>query len=323
MLINGEIRVFSGTANPKLATHVCEYMEIPVGSSKIEPFPDGEVSIKLEDDVRGRDCFIIQSTCPPVNETLMELLIFIDCLRRASAERITAVLPYFGYARQDRKSEGRTPITAKLVANLICTAGVDRVLAMDLHAEQVQGFFDIPVDHLQAAPVLVDYYMGLDLPDPVLVSPDLGNVKTANRYAEFLGGQMAVIDKRRESGRDAVATRVIGDVDGKDVLMIDDMITTAGTMCSAASYLRDHGARSIRVGATHGVFAHPAAERFADSPIDEVVVTDTVPISDEVRKKINPKILSVAQLLGEAIVRIHQHESVSAIFRRENIVTSR
>lgn len=317
MLSSGGIRVFSGSANPLLTRQICQYMDIPMGRAKIEPFPDGEILVKLEDDVRGRDCFIVQPTCRPVNETLMELLIFIDCLRRASAARITAVLPYYGYARQDRKSEGRTPITAKLVANLICSAGVDRVLAMDLHAEQVQGFFDIPVDHLAATPVLVDYYKGIDLPHPVLVSPDLGNVKRANRFAQYLCGEIAIIDKRRFSGDEATPQRLIGDVEGKDVIMIDDMITTGGTVCSAAVFLKQHGARSIRVGATHGVFAGPALDRIEDSPIDELVVTDTVPLKDDVIERVAPTVLSVAELLGEAIARIHEHKSVSAIFKRD------
>ncbi len=317
MLSSSGVRVFSGSANPELTNKICQYMDIPMGRAKIEPFPDGELLVKLEDDVRGRDCFIVQPTCMPVNERLMELLIFIDCLRRASAERITAVLPYFGYARQDRKSEGRTPITAKLVANLICTAGVGRVLAMDLHAEQVQGFFDIPVDHLGATPVLADHFRELDLVNPVLVSPDLGNVKRANRFAQYLGGEIAIIDKRREDGLDATPRRLIGEVKDRDVVMIDDMITTAGTVCSAAEFLKKHGARTIHVGATHGVFAGPAVERIINSPIDKVTVTDTVPLCAEAKEKIKPNVLSVSQLLGEAIVRIHQHKSVSAIFKRE------
>ena len=290
-------------------------MKISVGSARMNPFPDGELQPKLEDDVRGRDCFIVQPTSPPVNDTLMELLLYIDCLRRASASRITAVLPYFGYARQDRKSEGRTPISAKLVANLITTAGADRVLAMDLHAEQVQGFFDIPVDHLQAAPVLVDYFQNLQLPHSVLVSPDLGNIKTANQFAHRIGGELVVIDKRRVSGSDTEVNRILGEVEDKDVLMVDDMITTAGTVCKAAVVLKEHGARSIRVGATHGIFAEPAVERLSEAPIDEVVVTDTVPLNGHTEQMENIKVLSVSELLGEAIIRIHQNKSVSAIFQ--------
>ena len=310
------MRVFHGTANPELATKMCKFLEIAVGRARVETFPDGETLVRVEDDVRGRDCFVVQPTCQPVNNNLMELLIFIDCLHRASAERVTAVLPYFGYARQDRKSEGRTPITAKLVANLLATAKVDRIVAVDLHAQQVQGFFDIPVDHLTAEPVLADYFRQLNLKDIVIVSPDVGNVKTANVYAQDLGGDLAIIDKRRESGSEAIATRLIGNVTGKDILMFDDMITTAGTICSAARLAKDCGAKSVRVGATHGVFAPPALERLADAPIDEIVVTDTIPLSSSSLEYKNLKVLSVAPLLGEAIHRIHNHKSVSAIFEK-------
>jgi len=310
------MRVFHGTANPELAIKMCQFLEIAVGRAQVETFPDGETLVRVEDDVRGRDCFVVQPTCQPVNNNLMELLVFIDCLHRASAERITAVLPYFGYARQDRKSEGRTPITAKLVANLLVTAKVDRIVAVDLHAQQVQGFFDIPVDHLTAEPVLADYFRQLNLQDIVIVSPDVGNVKTANIFAQDLGGDLAIIDKRRESGSKAVATRLIGDVAGKDILMFDDMITTAGTICSAARLAKDYGAKSVRVGATHGVFAPPALERLVDAPIDEIVVTDTIPLSSSSLEYKNLKVLSVAPLLGEAIHRIHNHKSVSAIFEK-------
>ena len=312
---NGELRVFSGTANVPLAQRVCDYMGTAVSSSAISCFPDGEMLVRVEDDVRGCDCFVVQPSCPPVNDNLMQLLVFLDCLHRASARRITAVLPYFGYARQDRKSEGRTPITGKLVANLITTARADRVLAIDLHTEQVQGFFDIPVDHMSAEPVLVKYFAGLELPEKVVVSPDVGNVKTANLYAQDLGGELAVIDKRRVNGQDATASRIIGDVKGKDVLMFDDMITSAGTVCAAAKLLREYGARSIRVGATHGVFAGPAVERLSAAPIDEIVITDTIPLLPEVKQLGNVKVLTVAGLLGEAIKRIHEDKSISAMFR--------
>lgn len=311
------LRVFSGTAHPALTEKICGCLNIPVGRASVDRFPDGETLVRIEDDVRGRDCFLVQPTSHPVNHNLMELLIFIDCLARASARRITAVLPYFGYARQDRKSEGRTPITAKLVANLIVTAKVNRVLAIDLHAEQVQGFFDIPVDHLTAEPVLLKYFRKSDLSNIVVVSPDVGNVKTANVYAQDLGADLAVIDKRRVSGADAVATRIIGNVQGKDVLMFDDMITTAGTICSAAQMVRENGAKSIRVAATHGVFAPPAVDRLNNSSIDEVVVADTVPLSEESKKIRNLKVLTVAELLGEAIHRIHNDESVSEIFKKQ------
>jgi len=314
MILDDKLRVFSGSGNPALTSKICAYMGIPISRSKVELFPDGETLVRVEDDVRGRDCFVVQPTCYPVNNNLMELLIYIDCLHRASAQRITAVLPYFGYARQDRKSEGRTPITAKLVANLLTTARVDRVLAVDLHAQQVQGFFDIPVDHLTAEPVLANYFAQLDLPEKVVVSPDVGNVKTANVFAQDLGGDLAVIDKRRESGSLAVAARIIGNVKNKDVLMFDDMITTAGTISAAAHLVKEHGARSIRIGATHGLLVPPAFERLDHAPIDEIVITDTIALSDEAKKIKNLKVLSVSGLLGEAISRIHQQKSVSDIF---------
>jgi len=308
--------VFSGTANVPLAQAICAYLDLPVGRASVEAFPDGETLVRIEDDVRGRDCFLVQPTCPPVNDNLVELLVFVDCLRRASARRITVVLPYFGYARQDRKSEGRTPITGKLVANLIVTAGATRVLAVDLHAEQVQGFFDIPLDHLRAEPVIADYFRRLNLSDIVLVSPDVGNVKTANVFADDLGGELAVIDKRRQSGDEAVATRIIGDVKDKNVLMFDDMITTAGTISAAAELVRQYGAKTIHVGATHGIFAGPAIERLSQAPIDEIIVTDTIGLNDRAKKLNNLKVLSVASLLGEAIHRIHKDKSVSAIFEK-------
>ena len=311
------LRVFSGTSHPELAKKICSYLGMKVSGSWIEQFPDGETLVRVEDDVRGRDCYLIQPTCHPVNDNLMELLIFLDCLHRASARRVTAVLPYFGYARQDRKSEGRTPISAKLVANLITTARASRVLAIDLHAEQVQGFFDIPLDHLSAEPVLADYFRSLELESKVLVSPDVGNVKTANVYAQDLNGELAVIDKRRDGGSEATAVRIIGDVEGKDVLMFDDMITTAGTMCAAAELLRKRGARSIRVGATHAVFAPPSVERLMKAPIDEIVVTDTIRLRKEVKQLKNLKVLTVANLLGEAIKRIHEDKSVSQMFKRQ------
>lgn len=317
MIPQQSLKIFSGTSNVELTKKVCDYINIEMGKAEVDLFPDGETIVRVDDDVRGRDCFIIQSTCPPVNDNLMELLVFIDCLQRASANRITAVLPYFGYARQDRKHAGRTPISAKLVANLITTARASRVLAIDLHADQVQGFFDIPVDHLTAEPVVVDYFRQLDLPDIVLISPDVGNVKTANLFAQDLNGELAVIDKRRISGSTAVAQRIIGDVKDKNVLMFDDMITTAGTICSAAHLACEHGARSIRVGATHGIFAGPAVSRLSEAPIYEIVVTDTVPLNSGARTMKNLRVLTVSSLLGEVIQRIHHHQSVSEIFRKK------
>jgi ribose-phosphate pyrophosphokinase len=245
----------------------------------------------------------------------MELLTFVDCLQRASARRVTAVIPYFGYARQDRKDEGRVPITAKLVSNLIATAGADRVLAIDLHAAQIQGFFDIPVDHLLAEPVFLEYFKGLDVRDPVFLSPDVGNVKRSRGYAEKLHCELAIIDKRRISGSDAMVQTIIGSVGGRDVIMVDDMIATAGTVTQAAAAVRKEGARSVRVAATHPVLCGPAVERLAAAPIDEVVVTDTIPIGEATRQSLpNLKVLSVAPLFGEAIRRIHRNESVSILF---------
>jgi ribose-phosphate pyrophosphokinase len=241
--------------------------------------------------------------------------VFLDCLRRASAQRITAVLPYFGYARQDRKDEGRTPITAKLVSNLIREAGADRVLMMDLHAPQIQGFFDIPADHLQASPAFYRHFERVDTADLTLLSPDLGNVKRARGYAQRMGCELAIIDKRRTSGSTAVVNNIIGDVEGRDVLMIDDMIATAGTVCEAAHVVKDRGARSIRAAATHALFAGPALERLAEAPFTEIVVTDTIPITNEARQRLkNLVVLSVADILGEAINRIHKHQSVSSLF---------
>jgi ribose-phosphate pyrophosphokinase len=281
-------------------------------------FPDGEIIVKLEEDVRGRDCFVIQSTHHPVNAHLMELLIYIDCLKRASAERITAVIPYFGYARQDRKDEGRTPITAKLVANLITAAGADRVLALDLHAAQIQGFFDIPVDHMLAVPVFVEYIESIrnTLGDIVLVSPDVGNVKTANMYANVLGGDLAIIDKRRKSGSEVVSTNIIGDVKNKTVLMFDDMISTAGTICEAAKLVKANGATDVIAACTHPVLVGLAMERLQDAPISKIIVTDTIPGGQRCEKIADKMVtLSVAPLLGAAIHRIHHHQSVSALFR--------
>lgn len=313
MFISDNIKIFPGSGSMALAGAMCKYLEIPMGGAKIERFPDGEKFIKLEDDVRGRDCFIVQSTCAPVDENLVELLIYLDCLRRASAKRITAVVPYFGYARQDRKDEGRVPITAKLVANLITAAGASRVLAIDLHAQQLQGFFDIPVDHLSAEPVLSGYFRDKKIRNLTIVSPDVGNMKIAARYASHLGGELAIVHKRRVSGSEVEAQQIIGEVAGRNILMCDDMITTAGTICSAAKLLKDRGAEKIYVGGTHGVFAEQALERLSKAPIDEVVVTDTIVLNDRARKLGNITVLSVSAMLGEAIKRIHRNESVSSL----------
>jgi len=312
-----DIVIFGGSASTGLAQRICDYLSVRRGRAQISRFPDGETVLKIEDDVRGKDCFIVQATCTPVNENLMELLIFIDSLRRASAKRITAVMPYYGYARQDRKSEGRTPITAKLVANMLTTAGVNRVLTMNLHADQIQGFFDIPLDHLTAAPVLARHFMNRDLHDAVLVSPDVGNIKFGSDFASRIGGELAVIHKRRVSGSEAIAVNIIGDVKGKKVMMFDDMITTAGTVSEAARLVRQHGATEVYVAATHAVFAGPALERLAAAEFSEIVVTDTIPLADKVRQGIkNLTVLSVCDLVGEAIRRIHEHRSISELFQK-------
>ncbi len=314
MFLNDNLKIFSGSSNPALAGDVCRYLGIPLGGAKIDRFPDGEKVIRVEDDVRGRDCFVLQSTCEPVDEHLVELLIYLDCLRRASASRVTAVIPYFGYARQDRKDEGRVPITAKLVANIITTAGANRVLAIDLHAHQLQGFFDIPLDHLTGEMVLSKYFRDMKISNLTVVSPDVGNMKTASRYAAHLGGELAIVHKRRLSGSNVEAQEIIGEVKGRNVLMCDDIIATAGTVCGAASLVKERGAEKVFVGATHGVFARQALERLAKAPIDQIVVTDTIPLNKRSKKIGNIKVLSVAAMLGEAIKRIHRNESISNLF---------
>jgi ribose-phosphate pyrophosphokinase len=313
-----KLKVFTGRGNPELAQKICDYLDIPLGRGRTELFPDGELIVRVEEDVRGRDCFVVQPTSHPVNAHLMELMIWIDTLKRASASRVTAVIPYFGYARQDRKDEGRTPITAKLVANLLERAGADRIVSVDLHAAQVQGFFDIPVDHLNAAPVITKWFKTLKLTNRVFVSPDVGNVKRAQAYANMLGGELCIIDKRRHSGSRAEAVHIIGDVAGKNVIMADDMITTAGTVVSAVKILRDHGAKEIYMSATHAVFAPPAMERLAECEFTKLAVTDTIPLgarAEPIRDRV--EVLSVSGLLGEAIHRIHHNASVSALFKGE------
>ena len=317
-----DLRVFAGRHHIELARRVCAspQLGIPLGQARTSVFPDGELIVFTEEDVRGRDCFVVLSTCDPVNSNLMELLIFADSLRRASARRVTAVIPYFGYARQDRKERGRTPITAKLVANLIVEAGFDRVLTMDLHAAQIQGFFDIPVDHLAAAPVFKTWFERNrpDITDNlVVVSPDIGNVKMANMYADMLGSEFAIIDKRRVSGETVKTQHIIGDVENKNVLMIDDMVSTGGTICEAARLLKESGALRISAAAAHGVFAGPAVARIAESPIDHIVITNSIPpgerfnmLGDRV------SVLCISELFAEAIHHIHTNQSVSALFHK-------
>ena len=312
-----QLQVFSGRAHPALADSICASMNIDRAQSRLSTFPDSEFHCKIE-DVRGRDVFIVQPTCPPVNDSLMELLIMIDTCLRASAERITAVIPYYGYARQDRKDEGRVPITAKLVANMITRAGADRVLTMDLHAAQIQGFFDVPVDHLYAGSVLNEHFLSLGIPteDIVIVSPDEGSIKRAVGHAKRLGGQLAILDKRRISAEKTIQENIIGGpVEGKIALMFDDMISTAGSICGAAELVKKQGAKEIHVAASHGVFAGKAVERLKSAPIDSIVVTDSIPVSKDKSEQLpNLKVLSIAPMIGEAIRRIHQHKSISAIF---------
>lgn len=313
------MKVFAGSAYKDLTRRICEHLSIPEGMAKITVFPDSEIFVKIEEDVRGRDVFIVQPTCDPVNETLMELLIFIDCARRASARRITAVMPYFSYARQDRKDEGRVPITAKLVANMITTAGADRVLTIDLHAGQIQGFFDIPLDNLYAEPVLGRYFRSLNLKNVVLVSPDVGSVKRTRSFRQRLEGDMAIIDKARIDAFETETGQMIGNVKGKTVVMIDDMITTAGTMCAAARLCRKEGAKKIYIGVTHGVLCGPAVERLREAPVDEIVITDTYPIPQSKIDGIGKlTVLSIAELIGDAMLRIHKNESVSNLFSIDN-----
>jgi len=307
-----ELRVFTGSAHPALGEAIARFLGVPLGRAHLARFSDGEIWFQVQDNVRGADVFVVQPTCPPVNENLMELLILIDCLRRASAERITAVVPYFGYARQDRKAEGRVPITAKLVANLITAAGATRALAVDLHAHQIQGFFDIPMDHLYAAPVLIKHFRSLNVPDPVVVSPDVGGIKMARAYAKRLNAGLAICDKRRSGPTEAEIMHVIGDVKNRTVILVDDMISTGTSISEAARTCRAHGANEIYLCATHAVFSGTAAEKIRKAQVRETVVTDTIPM--EGKDPGHLKTLSIAELLGEAIRRIHQSESVSSLF---------
>jgi ribose-phosphate pyrophosphokinase len=308
------LTIFSGNANRELAESICRYVEIPPGRSEINRFSDGESYVEIGENVRGVNCFVVQSTCTPVNHNLMELLIMIDALKRASAGSIIAVLPYFCYARQDRKVKPRTPISAKLVADLITAAGADRVLAMDLHAGQIQGFFNIPFDHIFAMPVLMEHLRSRHSDDSVVVSPDAGGVERARAYSKRLGGTLAIIDKRRSGPNVSEVMNIVGDVKGKDAIIVDDMIDTAGTLVQAANAVMAEGARSVSACASHGVLSGPAVQRIAESPLQEVIITDTIPLSDEGRTCDKIKVLSVARLLGEAVKRIHHGDSISSLF---------
>ncbi|MDA8163199.1 MAG: ribose-phosphate pyrophosphokinase [Desulfobacteraceae bacterium] len=308
------IKIFSGNSNPALAWEICDYLGMPMGRATIKTFSDGEVFVEIGENVRGADVFVIQSTCPPVNNNLMELLIMIDALRRASSRRITAVLPYYGYARQDRKAAPRVPISAKLVADIITAAGARRVLAMDLHAGQIQGFFNIPVDHLFAAPILLSYLKENIQGQVVMVSPDAGGVERTRAFAKRLGASLAIIDKRRERPNEATVMNIIGDIKGKTAVILDDMVDTAGTLCKAAEALVAHGAKCIHGCTTHPVLSGPAIERIEQSVLESLVVTNTIPLGEHAKKIDKIKVLSVSSLLGEAIRRIHNDDSVSLLF---------
>jgi ribose-phosphate pyrophosphokinase len=308
------ICIFSGNANPALATSIASYLELPLGRAKVARFSDGEVYAEIQENVRGVDVYVVQPTCTPVNDNLMELLVMVDALKRASAGSITAVVPYYGYARQDRKVAPRTPITAKLVADLFTVAGVSRVVAVDLHAGQIQGFFNQPFDNLYAMPVFLEYLRPRFPETPVLVSPDAGGVERTRAYAKRMDADLAIIDKRREKANISEVVNIIGDIKGRDCIIMDDMIDTAGTLCNAAVALIDGGAKRVYAAATHGVLSGPAIERIAASPLEEVVVTDTIPLSEAGRKCGKIKVLSIARFIGEAIKRIHHSDSVSSLF---------
>ena len=311
---NRRVLVFSGRANKKLTEEICNYMDVPLGKTVIRDFSDKEIYVRIEENVRGGDVFVVQSTCFPGNTNLMELLIMIDALRRSSAKRITAVIPYYGYARQDRKNEPRVPITSKLVADLVVTAGADRVLTVDLHAGQIQGFFNIPVDHLFAINVLIDYIKDQKLQNMIVISPDAGGVERARAYAKRLNTSLAIIDKRRDIPNEAKAMNIIGDVREKIAIIVDDMIDTAGTLMEATDALLGAGAKEVHACCSHPVLSGPAGDRIANSPIKSVVTTNTIPLNGQLQKNPKIKVLSVAGLLGEAILRIHQETSVSSLF---------
>lgn len=308
-----ELKIVTGNANPALADAICAFLGVPLSDATVSSFPDGETLVKINENIRGRDVFIIQPTCPPTNQNLMELLILVDAARRASAARITAVVPFFGYARQDRKDQPRVPITAKLVANLMVAAGVNRLLTMDLHAQQIQGFFDIPVDHLYALPVLIQHIRSLSIEPLTVVSPDVGGVKMASAYAQALGAGLAIVVKRRKSSTEVDALHIIGEVEGRNALLIDDITETAGTLTSAANILTERGAKAVYAGVSHAVLTKLAVERLKTSQIKELITTDSVPAQAGPAERVT--VLSVAELMGEGIKRIHSDESVSSLFK--------
>ena len=309
-----KLAIFSGNAHPELAKNICKFLKVELSHALVDRFSEGEIRVKIDDNVRGKDVFIIQPTCPPPNENLMELLILIDAMKRASASRITAVIPYFGYARQDRKDQPRVPITAKLVANLLTVAGTNRVLTMDLHAGQIQGFFDIPLDHLYAVGVFYDYFKKLNLKDLVIVSPDVGGIKMARAYAKRIGASLAIIDKRRESPDKTEAMHILGEVEGKNAIIVDDLIATGSSLFEGVQALKKAGAGSIYAAISHGVLSGPAIERLEKcKDLKELVITDSIPL-DGKKNHERLKVLSIAELMGEAIKRIHNEESISCLF---------
>jgi len=308
-----EMKIFSGPAHRELAERICSYIGVPLGKATISSFPDGETYVRIEENIRGRDVFIVQPTSPPTNEHLMELLIMVDAARRASADRITAVIPFFGYARQDRKDQPRVPITAKLVANLLHASGVHRILTMDLHAQQVQGFFDIPVDHLYSLPVLIKYLRQKLTKNTVVVSPDLGGLKMASAYADALGASLAIVAKERKSSTETEALYLIGEVKGKDILLVDDLTETAGTLTSAAELLKKRGAEKIFAGVSHAVLVDVAIKRLQNSKIEELITTNSTPVRPV--EGFKTTVLCISELLGEGMKRIHNDESVSSLFK--------
>jgi ribose-phosphate pyrophosphokinase len=310
----GELKVFSGSAHPELTREIAEFLGVKPGQSRLKRFPDSEVSFQIDENIRGTDVFVVQPTCTPVDQHIMEMLIMIDAFKRSSAARITAVLPYFGYARQDRKDKPRVPISAKLVANILSAAGTNRVLTMDLHKAQIQGFFDIPVDHLFAAPVIIDYLQRLPYPELTLVSPDAGGAERARAYAKRLDAGLAIIDKRRSDEGTAEVMNVIGDVEGRTCILQDDIIDTAGTITKGAIALKENGAGQVLACAVHGVLSGPAIDRIEKSPIDKLIVTNTIPLSRHAATCNKIVVLSVARLLGQAIKSIHEETSVSSLF---------
>ncbi len=310
----GDLKIFSGSAHPRLAREIAQFLGVPLGQARLRRFPDTEVSFQIDENIRGTDIFLVQPTCAPVDQHLVEMLIMIDAFRRSSAARITAVIPYYGYARQDRKDKPRVPISAKLVANVIAAAGAHRVLTMDLHKAQIQAFFDIPVDHLFAAPIIIDYLSRQDLKNLSIVAPDAGGAERARAYAKRLGAELAVIDKRRSEDGTAEVMNVIGDIRGRTCVIADDIIDTAGTIQKAAQALKDSGAERVLACAVHGVLSGPAIERIEKSPLDKLIVTNTIPLEDKRARCDKIEELSVARLLGQAIRSIHEETSVSSLF---------